>query len=213
MMNRKFPIAAGLAAAALALFSAACGGGGGSTQEMPPVPNEKAPDHFKVRLDTTKGPILIQVERDWAPIGADRFYTLVKTGYYNGDRFFRVVPNFVVQFGIAADPKLTARWKQANLKDDPVKENNMRGTLTFATAGANTRTTQLFINLNDNVRLDGQGFAPFGRVIDGMNVVDQIYSGYGEQPDQQRIESEGNAYLESAFPKLDYIKTATIVQD
>ncbi len=201
------------AAIVLALICGACSSGGGSKEELAPVPNEKAPDHFKVRFDTTKGPVLIQVERDWAPIGADRFYTLVKTGYLNGDRFFRVVPNFIIQFGISGDPKLTARWRQANLQDDPVKENNMRGTVTFATAGPGTRTTQLFINTNDNVRLDGQGFAPFGRVIDGMNVVDQIYSGYGEQPDQHRIENEGNAYVQQEFPKLDYIKTASIVQE
>ncbi|HEY3839407.1 MAG TPA: peptidylprolyl isomerase [Bryobacteraceae bacterium] len=200
---------------ALALVSGACSGGGGgtSTEEFAPVPNEKAPDHFKTRFETTKGNILIQIERDWAPIGADRFYTLVKTGYLNGDRFFRVVPNFIIQFGLNPDPKLTARWRQANLKDDPVKENNMRGTIVFATAGPNTRTTQLFINTNDNVRLDGSGFAPFGRVIDGMTVVDQIFPGYGEQPQQPRIESEGNAYLEKEFPNLDYIKTATIVQE
>ena len=198
----------------LSLVLGACSGGGrSSTEEMAPVPNEKAPDHFKVRFETSRGNVLIQVERDWAPIGADRFYTLVKTGYLNGDRFFRVVPNFIIQFGLAADPKLTERWRQANLKDDPVKENNMRGTLSFATAGPGTRTTQLFINTNDNVRLDGSGFAPFGRVIDGMTVVDQIYSGYGEQPDQHRIESEGNAYLEKDFPNLDYIKSASIVQE
>jgi peptidyl-prolyl cis-trans isomerase A (cyclophilin A) len=200
---------------ALALVCGACSSGGGgktSTQEFAPVPNEKAPDQFKVRFETPKGNILIQVEREWAPIGADRFYTLVKTGYLNGDRFFRVVPNFIIQFGISPDPKLTERWRQANLKDDPVRENNMRGTVSFATAGPGTRTTQLFINTNDNVRLDGSGFAPFGRVVDGMNVVDQIYSGYGEQPDQKRIEAEGNAYLEKDFPNLDYIKTATIVQ-
>ena len=199
----------------LALLCGACSGGGGGTssEEFAPVPNEKAPDHFKVRFDTSKGNILIQVERDWAPMGADRFFNLVKTGYLNGDRFFRVVPNFIIQFGLSPDPKLTARWRQANLKDDPVKENNMRGTVVFATAGPNTRTTQLFINTNDNVRLDGSGFAPFGRVIDGMTVVDQVYSGYGEQPQQPRIESEGNAYLEKEFPNLDYIKTASIVQE
>jgi peptidyl-prolyl cis-trans isomerase A (cyclophilin A) len=215
MAFRGSQLAAGFSALALALLCGGCsgGGGGGSKEEVAPVPYEKAPDHFKVKFDTTKGPILIQVERDWAPIGADRFYTLVKTGYFNGDRFFRVVPSFVVQFGINGDPKLTARWRQANLQDDPVKENNMRGSVTFATAGPGTRTTQLFINLNDNVRLDGQGFAPFGRVIDGMNVVDQIFSGYGEQPDQSRIENEGNAYLEKDFPKLDYIKSASIVQE
>jgi peptidyl-prolyl cis-trans isomerase A (cyclophilin A) len=198
----------------LALVCGACSGGGGgkSSEEFPPVPNDKAPDHFKVRFETSKGNILIQVERDWAPIGADRFYNLVKSGFLNGDRFFRVMPKFIIQFGLNADPKLNDRWRQANLKDDPVKENNMRGTVTFATAGPGTRTTQLFINTNDNVQLDGQGFAPFGRVIDGMAVVDQVFSGYGEQPSQPRIEAEGNAYLEKEFPNLDYIKTATIVE-
>jgi len=199
----------------LSLLLGACSGGGGksATEEFAPVPNQKAPDHFKVRFETPKGNILIQVERDWAPIGADRFFTLVKTGYLNGDRFFRVVPNFIIQFGLNGDPKLTARWSQANLKDDPVKQHNMRGTVSFATAGPGTRTTQLFINTNDNVRLDDTGFAPFGRVVDGMTAVDQIYSGYGEQPDQHRLESEGNGYLEKEFPKLDYIKTASIVQE
>jgi peptidyl-prolyl cis-trans isomerase A (cyclophilin A) len=199
----------------LALLSTGCSSGGGgktTSEEFPPVPNEKSPDQYKVRFETTKGNILIQVQRDWAPIGADRFYTLVKTGYLNGDRFFRVVPKFIIQFGLSPDPKLTARWRQANLKDDPVRENNMRGTVSFATAGPNTRTTQLFINTNDNVRLDANGFAPFGRVIDGMSVVDQIFPDYGEQPSQPRIETEGNAYLEKEFPKLDYIKTATIAE-
>lgn len=212
-MRSSRQLTSSILCAALALVCGACSGGGKTTsEEFAPVPNEKSPDHLKVRFDTSKGPILIQVERDWAPLGADRFYTLVKTGYLNGDRFFRVVPNFVIQFGLAPDPKLTARWRQANLKDDPVKENNMRGTLVFATAGPNTRTTQLFINTNDNVRLDGQGFAPFGRVISGMDVVDKIFSGYGEQPDQQRIQNEGNAYLEKEFPNLDYIKSATVVE-
>jgi peptidyl-prolyl cis-trans isomerase A (cyclophilin A) len=214
MMRSRLRFPAAVVSAALALLSGACSGGGsGSTEEFAPVPNEKAPDHFKVRFDTTKGPILIQVEREWAPIGADRFYTLVKTGYLNGDRFFRVVPHFIVQFGLNGDPKLTGRWRQANLKDDPVNQNNTRGTVTFATAGPGTRTTQLFINFADNVQLDGQGFAPFGRVIDGMSVVDRIYAGYGEQPDQHRLENEGNAFLQKEFPNLDYIKTASIVQE
>jgi peptidyl-prolyl cis-trans isomerase A (cyclophilin A) len=198
---------------ALVFSLAACSGGGSTpTESARPVLNETAPDHFKVRFETTKGNILLQVEREWAPIGTDRFYTLIKTGYLNGDRFFRVVPNFIIQFGLGPDARITAQWRQANLKDDPVRQNNVRGTISFATAGPNTRTTQLFINTNDNVRLDANGFAPFGRVIDGMSVVDQIYAGYGEQPDQKRIESEGNAYLEKEFPNLDYIKTATVVQ-
>lgn len=203
------------AACGLVLLLGACSGPGGkSATEFPPVPNEKAPDHFKARFETSQGNILVQAERDWAPVGADRFYNLVKSGFFNGDRFFRVVPNFVIQFGLNGDPNQSDRWRQAAIKDDPVKENNVRGSLTFAaSAMPDSRTTQLFINLNDNVMLDSKGFAPFGRVIDGMKVVDQIYSGYGETPDQGRIQSEGNAYLERAFPKLDYIKTAVIVQE
>jgi len=185
-----------------------------STEEFPPVPNEKAPDHYKVRFETSKGNILIQVEREWSPLGADRFYNLVKTGFLNGDRFFRVVPNFIIQFGLSPDPKLNARWRQATIKDDPVRQNNTRGTLAFAKPGSpDSRTTQLFINTKDNmIPLDGNGFSPFGRVIDGMPLVDQIFAGYGEQPDQHRIDTEGNAYLEKEFPNLDYIKTATIVE-
>ena len=197
----------------LALLCGACSGGGSgttTTEELPNVPNEKSPDQYKVRFETSKGNIVIQVQREWAPIGSDRFYTLVKNGFLNGDWFFRVVPKFIIQFGLNGDPKLNARWRQARIKDDPVRENNLRGTVVFATSGSNSRTTQLFINTNDNVQLDGNGFAPFGRVIAGMNVVDQIYAGYGEQPDQTRIQTEGNAYLEKEFPQLDYIKTAIV---
>ena len=152
---------------------------------------------------------MIEVHRDWAPIGVDHFYALVKAGYYDGDRFFRVVPGFVVQFGISGDPAATAKWKDMNLTDDPVKESNTVGTVTYATAGPNTRTTQLFINLGNNARLDGQGFAPFGKVISGMDAVMKIYSGYGESPDQSQIEGRGDAYLHD-FPMLDYIKKATV---
>ncbi|HUI80096.1 MAG TPA: peptidylprolyl isomerase [Bryobacteraceae bacterium] len=168
-----------------------------------------APNVFQVILDTTKGPVVIEVHRDWAPIGVDHFYALVKAGYYDGDRFFRVVPGFVVQFGISGDPAATAKWKDMNLTDDPVKESNTVGTVTYATAGPNTRTTQLFINLGNNARLDGQGFAPFGKVISGMDAVMKIYSGYGESPDQSQIEGRGDAYLHD-FPMLDYIKKATV---
>ena len=210
MAHRKSQLLLACLPAGLALFLGSCGGG---TAPTAPVPNEKAPDHFKVRFDTTKGPVLIQVERAWAPLGADRFYTLVRAGFFKGDRFFRVVPKFIVQFGINGDPKVAERWKHANLKDDPVTENNMRGTLSFASAGPMSRTTQLFINLNDNVQLDGSGFAPFGRVIDGMQAIDAIDQEYGEQPKQERIEAEGNGYLEKEFPKLDYIKSAAIVQE
>ncbi|HLX71270.1 MAG TPA: peptidylprolyl isomerase [Verrucomicrobiae bacterium] len=173
--------------------------------------NEKAPDTFKVRFDTTKGAFTVEVTRSLAPNGADRFYNLVKSGYFKDIGFFRVVPGFMVQFGIHADPKVAAAWREANIQDDPVKGSNTRGTITFATAGPNTRTTQLFINYGNNTFLDGQGFSPFGKVTDGMEVVDKINSEYGENPNQGRVQTEGNAYLKKGFPNLDYIKSATIV--
>jgi len=170
----------------------------------------EAPATFKVKFDTSKGPIEVEVHRAWAPKGADHFYQLVKSGFYDEARFFRVVPDFVVQFGLAADPAVTAKWNKP-ITDDPVKESNRAGTLVYATAGPNTRTSQLFINLGGNQRLDGMGFAPFGEVVgDGMNVVKQIYSGDAERPEQGAITSQGNAYLKAKFPKLDYIKKATI---
>ena len=169
-----------------------------------------APDVFKVNLDTSKGSVVIEVHRAWAPIGADHFYELVKAGYFDGDRFFRVVPGFVVQFGLAADPAVTAKWNSPPLRDDPVTQSNTAGMVTYATAGPNTRTTQLFISLGDNQRLDGMGFAPFGKVTTGMDAVQNLYGGYGEAPQQPLIESQGNAYLQSQFPMLDYIKKATI---
>jgi peptidyl-prolyl cis-trans isomerase A (cyclophilin A) len=168
------------------------------------------PATFTVNFDTTKGPVVVQVHRDWAPIGADHFAELVKSGYFDGCRFFRVVPGFVVQFGLAADPAVTRKWKAPSLRDDPVKQHNVRGTLVYATAGPNTRTTQLFINLGDNSRLDADGFAPFGVVTKGMGAVDAIFPGYGEAPQQPLIESQGNGYLEPKFPKLDYVRKATI---
>jgi peptidyl-prolyl cis-trans isomerase A (cyclophilin A) len=178
--------------------------------------SEKPPDSYKVKFETSKGDFVVTVTRDWSPLGADRFYTLVKSGFYDGARFFRVLPGFVAQFGIAAAPAVTAKWREANLTDDPVKQSNKRGTITFATGGPNTRTTQVFINLADNERLDPRGFSPFGAVSQGMEVVDQFYSGYGEGapsgngPDQKTAESDGNAYLSRDFPKLDYIKKATV---
>jgi len=174
--------------------------------------NETAPSTFRVNFDTTKGPILIEVTRDLAPIGADRFYNLVKAKYFDGARFFRVAPGFVVQWGIAASPDTTKAW-DVPIQDDPVKTSNTRGTVTFAaTAAPNSRSTQLFINLADNARLDAMGFAPFGKVISGMDAVDQINPQYGEKPDQQAAEQQGNSYFESNFPRLDYIKTARLVQ-
>ncbi len=179
--------------------------------------NEKAPDVFQVNLDTSKGPVVIEVHREWAPLGADHFYSLVKTGFYNDARFFRVVRNFVVQFGISGDPATNRLWSSVSLPDDPVTQHNARGTITYATRGANTRTTQLFINLRDNRQsLDGQGFAPFGKVITGMDVVDSFYNSYGDMPpggqgpDPSLIQQQGNEYLQNHFPRLDYIKKATI---
>lgn len=176
-----------------------------------PEMQAKAPDTYNARFETSAGSFTVQVTRAWAPLGADRFYNLVKGGFFDGTRFFRVLPGFVVQFGLSGNPAVSARWHSASITDDPVQQHNTRGTLTFATAGPNTRTTQLFINFADNLNLDGQGFAPFGKVVDGMGVVDRIYSGYGERPDQGAIESQGNAYLASQFPKLDSIAKATIV--
>jgi peptidyl-prolyl cis-trans isomerase A (cyclophilin A) len=178
---------------------------------------EKAPDSFKVRFDTTKGAFTVEVTRSLAPNGADRFYNLVRSGYFKDVKFFRVIPGFMCQFGIHGDPKVAAAWREANISDDPVKASNVRGAITFATAGPNTRTTQLFINYANNSRLDGMGFSPFGKVVEGMDVVDKINGEYGEGhpqgkgPDQGRIQQQGNAYLEKAFPNLDSIKSATLL--
>ncbi len=177
--------------------------------------NETAPEKYRAKFDTSKGAFTVEVARTWSPNGADRFYNLVKNGLYDGCRFFRVVPGFMVQFGINGDPKLSSVWRTANIPDDKPqgqnKQSNSRGMITFATAGPNTRTTQLFINFADNGFLDPQGFTPFGRVIDGMDVVDSINAEYGEQPNQGKIQMEGNTYLQKSFPNLDYIKAATIV--
>ena len=180
-----------------------------------------APEQFKVLLQTSKGDVTIDVTRAWSPRGADRFYDLVKGGFYDGAKFFRVIRSprpFMAQFGINGNPAVTAKWADANIADDPVTQHNTRGMISFATSGPNTRSTQLFINYGDNSRLDASGFSPFGIVSSGMEVVDQFYADYGEGapdgagPDQGRIEKEGNPYLDSAFPKLDYIKTARIVE-
>jgi peptidyl-prolyl cis-trans isomerase A (cyclophilin A) len=176
---------------------------------------EKAPDTYKVKFDTTRGAFTITVTRAWAPLGADRFYNLVQHHFYDNAAFFRVVPGFVVQFGISPAPAVSAAWKHTEIKDDPVTETNKRGALTFATAGPNTRTTQVFINLKDNASLDRMGFAPFGAVDgNGMNVVEMMYEGYGDSsgPDQDQVEKQGDPYLRKGWPKLDYIKSATLVQ-
>ena len=172
---------------------------------------DKAPEQFQARFTTTKGDIVVEATRAMAPLGVDRFYNLVKYGFFNGAGFFRVVPGFVVQFGLSPTPAVNAAWEPAKITDDPVQGSNVRGTITFATSGPNTRTTQLFINFGNNERLDGMGFAPFGRVIDGMDVVDKIYSGYGQNPDQGRITKEGAAYLKANFPEMDLITKAIIV--
>jgi peptidyl-prolyl cis-trans isomerase A (cyclophilin A) len=175
-----------------------------------PAPSA-TPSTYRVLLDTSKGAVLIEVDRRLAPHGAERFYALVKAKYFDGARFYRVVPGFVVQWGAAANPAVTKKW-DVTIPDDPVKASNTRGMVTFAATGQpNSRSTHLFINLANNARLDSMGFAPIGKVIKGMNAVESIYSGYGEQPDQDKIAAQGNVYLKNDFPRLDYIKTARIV--
>jgi len=218
-MNLKRALygAAGLMLASAVAFAGQADPAKVQKLKNPAALTEKAPATFKAKFDTSKGAVIITVHREWAPNGADRFYNLVKAGFYDDVRFFRVIPNFMAQFGIHGDPNVMAAWRPATLKDDPVKQTNSRGFITFATAGPNTRTTQLFINFKDNASLDKSGFAPFGEVTTGMDIVDKIYDGYGEGapsgrgPAQGRLQSEGNAYLLKEFPKLDYIKTATIV--
>jgi peptidyl-prolyl cis-trans isomerase A (cyclophilin A) len=175
--------------------------------------NETAPDKFKVKFDTSKGEFIVEVTRAWAPNGADRFYNLVKNGFYDNCKFFRNIEGFMVQFGINGNPKISAAMMRARIKDDPAKQSNTRGYITFAMAGPDTRTTQLFINFGDNSSLDTKGFSPFGKVTKGMNVVDSLYNQYGGKPSdaQPQIQAEGNTFLEKNFPKLDFIKTATIV--
>jgi peptidyl-prolyl cis-trans isomerase A (cyclophilin A) len=184
----------------------------------PAALTEQAPATYKARFDTSKGVFVIDVRREWAPVGADRFYNLVKNGFYDENRFFRVISGFMVQFGINGNPQVSTPWRNAQIKDDPVKQSNKRGFITFATSGPNSRTTQVFINFGDNARLDGMGFASFGQVSSGMNVVDQLYSDYGEGapsgrgPNQGRMQGEGNAYLTKDFPNLDFVRKATISQ-
>jgi peptidyl-prolyl cis-trans isomerase A (cyclophilin A) len=204
------------AAALLPVAAAAPALGQLANLANPAALTEVAPASFKAKFDTSKGAFVIEVRREWAPNGADRFYNLVKNGFFDNARFFRVISGFMVQFGINGDPRLSAQWREARIKDDPVKQSNKRATITFATAGPDTRTTQMFINFADNAMLDRQGFAPFGQVVSGMNVVDGLYSGYGEGaprgqgPDQGRIQREGNDYLQKDFSQLDFIKKATI---
>ena len=176
----------------------------------PTALTEQAPATYKAKFDTSKGAFVIDVHRDWAPKGADRFYNLVKNGFFDDIRFFRVVPDFMVQFGIHGDPAIQKNWANANIQDDPKGQSNKKGFVTFATRGPNTRTTQVFINLKDNNFLDAQGFTPFGQVVSGMEIVEHINSQYGEKPNQGMIQTEGNAYLNKDFPKLDFVKKATL---
>ena len=179
--------------------------------------NETAPATYNVKFDTSVGEFVVRVTRAWAPNGADRFYNLVKNGFYDEARFFRAVPNFMVQFGLNADPAVSKVWQNARIPPDKVTQSNKKGFITFAMgATPDTRTTQVFINFRANTNLDGMGFAPFGEVVSGVEVVDKIYTGYGEGaprgsgPPQGRVAAEGNAYLTKSFPKMDYIKKATI---
>jgi peptidyl-prolyl cis-trans isomerase A (cyclophilin A) len=212
-------ITCALCAVALGLAFGQAGAQAGKGKLMNPASlNEKAPAVYRAKFDASKGTFVIEVTRAWAPNGADRFYNLVKNGYYDDCKFFRVVAGFMVQFGINGDPKTNAAWSEARIPDDPVKQSNTRGFVTFAMAGPNTRTTQIFINYSDqNSRLDASNFAPFGKVIDGMKVVDSLYSGYGDfpsfggkGPDNTMMVTQGNAYLDKVFSKLDSIKSAVI---
>jgi peptidyl-prolyl cis-trans isomerase A (cyclophilin A) len=196
-----------MAFATLPTVAASC------VNKSPPPKSNAAtqpPDSFRVVFETSRGPFVVQVTRAWAPLGADRFHELAQQHFFDDTRFFRVVPGFVVQFGLNGDPKVNEPWDGKRLPDDSVRQSNARGTIVFATQGTNTRSHQLFINLADNARLDEMGFSPIGRVIDGMNVVDSLNAEYGESPDQQFIRTIGNSYLDRTFPKLDRIKTARI---
>lgn len=194
--------AAGLAAQA----------GDAPTLKDPSTLTADAPAKYSVKFETSKGDFVVEVDRTWAPRGAIRFYNLVKNGFYNDARIYRVTSG-IAQFGINADPEINRVWRGARFVDDVRKQTNERGYLSYAAGGPNTRTTQVFINRSDNKALDAQGFAPFGKITSGMTVVERLYADYGEKPDQNKIQTEGNAYLTKSFPKLDYIKTATIVTD
>ena len=214
-MKRVLAVAAAMAVPALT-FAQAGGADPKAKLKTPSELKEKAPDVYKAKFDTSKGPFVIEVHREWAPLGADRFYNLVKNGYYDDCRFFRVIDGFMAQIGMNGTPAIQSAWTSARLPDDPVKQSNKKGFVTFAHAGPNSRTTQFFINYGDNASLDKQGFPPFGQVTSGMDVVEKLYSGYGDGPprgrgpSQGQITAEGNAYLTKDFPKLDYVKKATI---
>lgn len=178
----------------------------------------RAPERFFVRFETTKGAFVIDVHRDWAPRGADRFYQLVQSGFFDDSRFYRVRAGYIVQFGIAGDPAIAQRWRDQRFPDDSVRHTNLRGVVAYAMTGPNTRTTQIYINLRDNTLLDAQGFSPIGEVVRGMDVVDALYAGYGETSGggmrngkQAPMFEEGNAYLDRNYPKLDHLRRAVVV--
>ena len=202
-MHARKLILAAAAAVVTAIAAASCG------KPVPPVKQVgQAPDSFRVTFETTRGAFVVQVNRAWAPNGADRFYALVQNQFFDGDPFFRVVPGFIAQFGLNMNKKINEQWDEPRIPDDPVTHSNLRGTLTFASEGPNSRNHQLFFNLADkNARLDRTGFAPLGQVVSGMEVVDSLYSAYGDSPEQHFINTMGKSYLDRMFPKLDYIKT------
>lgn len=208
LLNRRHMLAAMVSAGVGALVS--CGG----KKVKGPV---RAPDQYKVRLQTTKGNVILLIHRDWAPHGADHFYELVKMGFYDDNRFFRAVRGFVVQFGMNGDPQVNGDWSDITIPDDPPKMSNKTGTITFANSGPDTRATQVFINLADNTRLDSMDFLPFGEVIEGMENVERLYTGYGDGPpngdgpDQSDIAATGNAFLDHHFPELDRLEKATVI--
>ncbi|MBM3812045.1 MAG: peptidylprolyl isomerase [Acidimicrobiia bacterium] len=197
---------------------AGCAGEKTVEKKAAPPPPEKPPENYKVRFETSKGNFTIEVHREWAPHGADHFFELVQAKFYDGVRFHRVVRRFVCQFGINGNPKLQQLWGSAQIPDDPLKEKNRKGTISYAKLGPNSRTTQVFINLADNAMLDSTGFAPFGKVVEGMDVVEKLYFAYGEVaprgggPDPTQIELQGNVYLDRTYPRLDAIQTATVLK-
>jgi peptidyl-prolyl cis-trans isomerase A (cyclophilin A) len=213
-MPRSLTIALAFLISAAVACSPRSDSGGGEAASADPA----APDSFDVRFETSRGPFVVRAYRSWAPHGVDRFHRLVRDGYYDENRIFRVISGFMAQFGLHGDPRLNAEWRDREIPDDPVRETNRRGAVSFASRGPNTRTTQLFINLVDNANLDGMGFSPIGVVIDGMAVVDSLHAGYGEGfpdgsgPDQMRLMAEGNRYLTASFPQLDFIRTARVVE-
>ncbi len=215
----RLAVALAVTLAVTALVSADAQSKAAAALRNPSALKERAPDTFAVNFDTSVGNFVVTVTRQWAPNGADRFYNLVKHGFYNDARFYRAMANFMVQFGLHADPVVSTLWRDARIPPDKVTQTNRRGMVTFAMgASPDTRTTNVFINFRNNANLDALGFAPFGEVTSGMEVVDKIYTGYGDGPPrgkgpaQPRIQAEGNAYLLKQFPKLDYIKSTTIVQ-